>query len=569
VVPTKKTCIAILFLVVGLMPLASQPATQSLQQADSLLKKYGEVYLLVPVQKTSDLNHLSRAYSVDAVYPDSARICVNRGQFVRLMSEGIPFRVFEIKRPPVPKGITETWQGWNSYPTYQQYDSVMQQFAADYPSIFLLDTIGYSVNGRLLLMAKISDHVEEDEPEPEFMYSSTIHGDETGGFILMLRWIDYLLSHYGSDTLATQLVDSLELWVCPLANPDGTYHGGDKSVSGSVRYNANGVDLNRNFPDPQDGDHPDGNEYQPETIAMITFHENRHIGMSVNFHAGDEVVNYPWDTWPQRHADDPWFQRVSRIYADTVHLYSSGYMTGFDNGITNGYDWYSINGGRQDYVTYFREGRESTIELDNTKITPENELDQLWEYNYRSFLYYAHQAVFGLDGFVTDSVTGAPVYATITIPGHDVDHSEVSSDSVYGYFHRYLASGSYDLLISADHYRPKTIYGVDIWDDERTMLSVSLAPEADRIPVSETLQSGIHPNPVRRGGEVILTIPSRGHFTYRFISIDGKLIFRGEVDVNRSERIPLALDKNIGPGTYILVISGVRYPSVHRVVVLP
>ena len=36
----------------------------------------------------------------------------------------------------------------------------------------------------------------DDEAEPEVFYSSTMHGDETGGFILMLRLADYLLKNY-------------------------------------------------------------------------------------------------------------------------------------------------------------------------------------------------------------------------------------------------------------------------------------------------------------------------------------------------------------------------------------
>ncbi|MBA7590890.1 hypothetical protein ES708_33032 [subsurface metagenome] len=231
---------------------------------------------------------------------------------------------------------------------------------------------------------KISDNVSEFENEPETFLTSTMHGNETGGYILMLRLIDYLLENYSSQTRVTSLIDSLQIWINPLANPDGTYAGGSHTISGATRRNANSVDLNRNFPDPQDGPHPDGYEYQPETTSMMEFMTKHNFVISANFHSGAEVVNYPWDTWTQRHADDSWFKFISREYADTVHQYSSGYMTFLDNGITNGADWYMINGGRQDYVTYFLQGREVTIELDNLPfITPVNDLDNLWNYNYR------------------------------------------------------------------------------------------------------------------------------------------------------------------------------------------
>ena len=81
---------------------------------------------------------------------------------------------------------------WDKYPTYTQYDSIMQSFSQLYPSLCHLDTIGTSINGKLVLALKISDNAANDD-EPEVFYSSTMHGDETGGFILMLRLADYLL----------------------------------------------------------------------------------------------------------------------------------------------------------------------------------------------------------------------------------------------------------------------------------------------------------------------------------------------------------------------------------------
>ena len=73
----------------------------------------------------------------------------------------------------------------------------MQSFIKRYPSLCHLDTIGTSVNGKLVLALKISDNAAVDEDKPEVFYSSTMHGDETGGFILvMLHFADYLLKNY-------------------------------------------------------------------------------------------------------------------------------------------------------------------------------------------------------------------------------------------------------------------------------------------------------------------------------------------------------------------------------------
>ena len=55
------------------------------------------------------------------------------------------------------RSITQAMQ-WDNYPTYSQYDSIMQSFATLYPSLCRLDTIGTSVNGKLVLALKISDN---------------------------------------------------------------------------------------------------------------------------------------------------------------------------------------------------------------------------------------------------------------------------------------------------------------------------------------------------------------------------------------------------------------------------
>ncbi len=186
-----------------------------------------------------------------------------------------------------------------------------------------------------------------------------MHGDETTGYILLLRLIDHLLSNYGADTELTSLINNTEIWINPLANPDGTYASGNHTVFGATRGNANLVNLNRNYPDPEDGQHPDGNTWQVETLAFMDLAEEQNFALAANTHGGAEVVNYPWDTWSRLAADDDWWQMVAHEYADTAQYYSpSGYFNGFNDGITNGYAWYSISGGRQDYMNYFHHCRE-------------------------------------------------------------------------------------------------------------------------------------------------------------------------------------------------------------------
>ena len=458
------------------------------QNLDSeYFKKNVEVYFSFNVNSTEEIRELTNVISIDNVEGLKVYAYANENEFNQFLTYNFSYTI--LPKPGIVENVSmsSTIDGvndWNTYPTYDAYVALMNQFAADYPSICQLVDAGNSVMNRKILFVKISDNVNDKEAEPQFMYSSTMHGDETTGYVLMLRLIDSLLTSYGTDTEITDLINNSEIWINPLANPDGTYHGGNNTVNGAIRYNQNGYDLNRNFPDPENGVHPN---QQPETTVMKNIIDSNNFILSANFHGGAEVVNYAWDTWSNvypdfiSHADEDWFQFISHEYADTVQTHApSNYMSGFDDGITNGGAWYVIHGGRQDYLTYFRGGREVTIELSDIKLLPANQLPAHWEYNKRSFINYMQQTLYGISGFVTDTL-GYPLHALITIENHDDEHTVIYSDSVNGFYNRMIMQGNYDITFSAPDHLSKTMTNVSVTNYSSTFLNVSLVP--DPVPV--------------------------------------------------------------------------------------
>jgi hypothetical protein len=386
---------------------------------------------------------------------------------------------------------------FNKYATYDQYVSMMQAFAAGYPALCRLDTFGTSAQGRLLLSLKISDHPEMEESEARFLFTATMHGDELLGYPLMLRLIQTLLSGYGNDPEVTGLVDGLEIWINPLSNPDGTFRGGDHTVAGSVRQTSEGRDLNRDFPDPSAFEPDDTTGRAVETQAMMTFLRKHRFTLSANLHSGAEVVNYPWDHTYALHADDPWFRLISREYADEAHAVDPAYLS-LNGGYINGAEWLVILHGRQDYVTYYLEGREVTLELSDIKKLDSDSLDIFWHKNRRSLLNYMWQCMYGIRGRVTDRMTGESLSARIAIPGHDSVYSIVHSREAHGDFYRLIAEGTYTLVVSADGYLPDTLTDVEVLDFAPTFLDVPLEPEVNHIAAD--LQGAgagrIYPNPV-------------------------------------------------------------------------
>lgn len=438
----------------------------------------------------------------------------------RLIADGIVYKVLPSpgeRIKPIMKsfqeltiGITKTNNStacginWNFYPTYSAYEALMQQFEADFPDFCDIDTLAVLPSGRRILVAHLGDNLDQEEDEPEFLYTSSMHGDETAGYNLTLHLIAYLLCNNGTDPEVTRLLNEVDIYINPLANPDGAYASGNNSVFGATRSNALGFDLNRNYPDPDDGENPGGN-HQLETLAFMDFAADRDFNISANLHGGAEVANYPWDTYFQRHADDAWWQYVCRNYANSAQENGpNGFFNDLNNGITNGYDWYIISGGRQDYMNAFEHCREFTLELSNNKILASSSLETYWGYHKEALLDYMKEALNGLRGMVTDSLSGEALDAKVFIAGHDKDSSHVYTSMPVGNYHRYLAQNTYSVTFSAEGYFPKTIDNIQIQNGTSTRLDVQLLPEnvASIFKNQPDLSFRIFPNPAQAQIEV-------------------------------------------------------------------
>ena len=457
---------------------------QSQKELGRLMRDRDEYYFTLSINNPSEIQAISDLCSVDGTDGRSKVVCyANQKQYDKLLQAGYQPN---LQTPPSLREVAKMWDGsdratyeWDSYPTYSAYQNMMQAFpgsAVNGRTCTYIE-LGTLSSGRKIMGVRINNG--SPDGKPKFMYSSTIHGDETTGWIMMLRLIDELCT--STDSRIVNLVNNLDIFVFPNTNPDGTYYGGNNTVNSARRQNANSVDMNRNYPDPHSSAHPDGNAYQTETQWFMTLAETYPFTMAANYHGGAEIVNYPWDNTTTRHADDAWWQYVSTEYANLCHAVSSSYLTTCDSngdtpsGITNGADWYMIGGGRQDYMNGYRQCREVTVECSNTKKPSGSQLPTFWNYNHNAILALLEQCLKGVHGFVYDVTTYAPLDGvTITVQNHDDQYSIVSSHEV-GDFHRPIKGGSYTFVFSKTGYESKSIE-VTIADDQRVDLQVFLVP---------------------------------------------------------------------------------------------
>ncbi len=465
------------------------------------------VAIRLEIEDRAELESLTRIVSIDDVRGTAVRATATTAQLARLRAAGFDWHVLEAGAKAkdaamCPAGwVEDAERSWSCYPSYGQYTAFLQRLAAERPELCRLVDLGATANAvapHRLLALVISDRPELAEDEPEVLLTSTMHGDETGGFVLLLRLADQLLAGYGEDAAITSLVDETELWINPNANPDGTYFGGDDSVAGAIRSYTTAagassfVDPNRNFRDPDEGDHPDNRPWWPETEAWMALAASQTFVLSANLHGGAELVNYPWDTFARRHPDDAWFEDLARDWADLAQADGpAGYMTDRDNGITNGWDWYPVAGGRQDYMTFFHGGREVTVEMSRAHLVPADELDALWQWNRRALLDFIGHARRGIRGVIRDR-DGAPLAATVEVLGVDrpEDGSRVRTDPAVGDFHRLLLPGLYDLRIRAEGHETLLVEGVVVTEGEATVLELELDRVLTRRPTRRLQPEG-------------------------------------------------------------------------------
>lgn len=474
---------------------------QDYNKVREILSARGEAKILVKANENT-LENLSLFTSIDRKIENEYLVYVNEKQFNNFLTLGLDYRLYnEEKSEKLIKvaNSIEEMLSWDCYPSYQVYVDLMQNLAQEFPDICRLDTIGLSTKNRLILALKIYNNTTENNPK--FFYSSTMHGDELTGAVVLLRLADYLLRNHQTNSEIGQLISDMQIYICPIANPDGVYAGGNNNVSNATRYNANYIDLNRNFPNPKYGSHPDGEEHQKETLAFMQYALEEDFDLSINLHGGAEVCNYPWDSWTENqksHPDKDWFISLCQDFVSQVRtIVGQNYFTDVSyTGITNGGDWYKIYGSRQDWQNWYTKAREITLEISTTKTPSSNRLSLYWNYLKDGLIGFISNSLTGVEGVIKDITNNETITnATIEVLGLDFDSLFTYSNS-QGYYFRPLLEGNYELKVTAEGYND-TIMNININNNSTHLQDIYLTPSlTSLLSFSESAnQPLIYPNP--------------------------------------------------------------------------
>jgi hypothetical protein len=398
-------------------------ARQHVKMAQVTLRTHSDLY---------DLAH--RDITILDAGEDFARVLVQDTEIEHLRAAGYSVDIIINDYQAYKDSIFE--RGF--YHTYNQVYAVLDSFAQEYPSICRLDTLGFSVQGRAMWAMRVTDNPGIEENEPEIRLIGNMHGDEHIGTEVTLYFLRYLLTEYASNSHVRDMVNNCEFWIAPTINPDGKV--------ANRRTNANDVDLNRDYGFfwAGWGDSPSPNS-QIETKVMVEHLEENDIVLEYNYHSAAEYVNYPWDYHQADPPDSQYFIDLSTLYAAATGLT-----------VTNGYDWYQVTGSLQDYTFGTSGALAWTIE------TPEpansSLIDQICYENRDALLIVCERARWGIEGVVTDSLTGVPLLARVEF--NNPDRTCIYSDPHNGDFHKMIAPGTYDVVVLANGYMSKYIDSV-------------------------------------------------------------------------------------------------------------
>lgn len=318
-----------------------------------------------------------------------------------------------------------------------------------------------SWGGRELWVIQISTDVnkERSELKPMFKYVANMHGNEAVGRELLLSLPEFLLKRYssGHNLEIEKLINSTDIHLLISMNPDGFERAtlGDcwRYDDQSGRKNERKLDLNRNFPSWNDLGKSrrqllKGRE--PETRSVMRWILDNPFVLSVNFHGGAVVANYPFDDsrLPSGEIsatpDHDLFKHLAHIYASNHEDMFQGVglcnNDNFTNGITNGAEWYVVKGGMQDFNYLFTNSFELTVELSCCKY-PKDELHVEWRKNIKSLVRFIQAIHMGVKGIVLGADRSPIKNAHIVIEGN----KKVITTTGRGEYWRLLVPGMYNI----------------------------------------------------------------------------------------------------------------------------
>jgi carboxypeptidase T len=205
---------------------------------------------------------------------------------------------------------------------YAEASAVLDQIVALHPDRIRKFSIGKTTENRDIWAVQINSSGEFHEDgapsgKPGIVFMGNHHAREHLSAEIPLMLLEYLATNMDTDAEISRLVNTRDIFVIPMVNPDGVEYdistGRYKSHRKNMRQNGRsgfrncvGVDLNRNYgygwgtggssTDTCSDVYMGTTAFsEPETQAIKAFVEGRpNLKVLLSFHTFSELILYPW-----------------------------------------------------------------------------------------------------------------------------------------------------------------------------------------------------------------------------------------------------------------------------------
>lgn len=204
------------------------------------------------------------------------------------------------------------WEEPSLYHTYEEMVSEIEDLKLHNSSIVLVQNLSTTYEGRTVHAIKISDTptVNESE-EQDILFMAGLEANSLISVEIAMFLVKYLTFNYGVDSHVTELVNTREIWIIPMANPDGHEYIADDTLEWEKNRKNNGdgtfgVNLNRNFEfqwgeDEHSSNNSDSPNYigpspfsEPESQSIRSLVSSQDFVFSLSFSSSGEIITFPW-----------------------------------------------------------------------------------------------------------------------------------------------------------------------------------------------------------------------------------------------------------------------------------
>lgn len=191
----------------------------------------------------------------------------------------------------------------NQLYTYESMVEDMIQLASGHEDIMSFEAIATTVGGRNVWLIKFGNLNAENK----IFITASIHAREYMTSQLVMRMLEEYVLNFdvprADGTTYRQIYDSVCFYILPMVNPDGVTLS-QFSGNNQIKANANGVDLNRNFPlgfgqgspvspVPSPCYYPGSSPFSEiETTAIATLLAQYDFVTCVNYHSMGNIIYY-------------------------------------------------------------------------------------------------------------------------------------------------------------------------------------------------------------------------------------------------------------------------------------